>query len=81
VIRPWTQFYNKADRADMPLSECNDITITGIDVVSKNFFDVGASDKYKLRNFSFIDCKVKDQKKAFKSTLIENTVTKNLVIE
>ena len=81
VIRPWTQFYNKADRADMPLSECNDITITGIDVVSKNFFDVGASDKYRLRNFSFIDCKVKDQKKAFKSTLIENTVTKNLVIE
>ena len=62
VVRPWTQFFQPGDRPDMPLSICNDITFRNIDVDTDNFFDVGASDKYKLQNFNFENCKVRGEK-------------------
>ena len=73
VIRPWTQFFNPEDRDDMPLSQCNDIVIKNINMETKNFFDVGLSDKYKLIDFTFEHIRVKDEKKAFDPNLIENT--------
>ena len=81
VVRPWTQFYNPGDREDMPLSQCNDVTIRDIDVTCTNFFDVGLSEKYALRRFSFLDSRVRDQKKAFQADLIQETTVSNLVIE
>ncbi len=80
VIRPWTQFYNLLQRADMPLSECNDVIIKDVNVSSMNFFDVGTSDKYQLRDFSFINCNIKDEKEAFDKDLIKDVYIKNLVI-
>lgn len=80
VVRPWTQFYNKVERADMPLSQCNNIVMKNIEMNCQNFFDVGASDKYALRDFTFENIKVDDKKNAFKADVIENTVVKNLVI-
>ena len=59
VVRPWTQFYQPGDRPDMPVSQANDITFRNIDVDTDNFFDVGESDKYKLENFNFENCKVR----------------------
>ena len=46
----------------------------------KNFFDVGKSDKYRLTDFTFENCDVQDQKKAFDKTLIENCTVKDLKI-
>ena len=80
VVRPWTQFFQPGDRPDMPLSQCNDITIRNIDVDSGDFFDVGKSDKYRLMNFTFEDCKVRDKKQSFNPMLIEGCVTKKLII-
>lgn len=73
VVRPWTQFYKPEEREDMPLSQCNNIVIRNINMNTKNFFDVGLSDKYKLYNFSFEHIRVKDKQKAFNPSLIENT--------
>ena len=73
VVRPWTQFYNPEDRDDMPLSQCNNIVMKNINMETKNFFDVGLSDKYKLIDFSFEHIRVKDIQKAFDPYLIENT--------
>lgn len=81
VVRPWTQFFAPGDRPDMPLSQCNDITIKNIDVDCTNFFDVGLSDKYALSRFSFIDSKVRDKKKAFDANMITDTKVSNLEIE
>lgn len=53
VIRPWTQFFKPQQRDDMPLSQCNNITIRNISMNSKTFFDVGQSDKYALKDFTF----------------------------
>ncbi|MGM9707316.1 MAG: glycoside hydrolase family 28 protein [Prevotella sp.] len=80
VVRPWTQFFKPENRPDMPLSTCNNITIRNAKVKSKNFFDVGKSDKYKLTNFTFENCVVEDEKEAFDKTLIDNCVTKKLKI-
>ncbi len=80
VVRPWTQFFKPEQRDDMPLSTCNNISFKNIRVKSKNFFDVGKSDKYRLTDFSFTDCEIEDTKKAFDSSLIENCTVKNLVI-
>lgn len=80
VVRPWTQFYNKVERADMPLSQGNNIVMRNINMTCQNFFDVGTSDKYALRNFTFENINVQDKKKAFRTDVIENTVVNNLVI-
>ena len=81
VVRPWTQFFKPENRPDMPLSECNDITIRNINVTTQNFFDVGTSDKYKLSRFTFQNCTVRDKKKAFDPNLIEGTVAENMNIQ
>ncbi len=80
VVRPWSQFFNPQKRDDMPLSECNNITIRNIKANCRNFFDVGTSDKYKLFTFSFINVNVKDEANAFSKNVIDNTFVKNLVI-
>lgn len=81
VIRPWTQFYTPGDRPDMPLSQCNDVTIRNVNVDCTNFFDVGLSEKYALRDFIFRDSQVRDKKKAFQADMIQNTTVTNLTIE
>ena len=80
VVRPWTQFFQPEDRADMPLSTCNNILMRNIQMTCKNFFDVGASDKYALRDFTFENIDVSDEKKAFTRDIIQNTVVKNVKI-
>lgn len=81
VVKPWTQFFNPSDRKDMPLSECNNITIRDINATCKNFFDVALSDKYQLHDFTFTGCNIKDEKKAFDASLIPNTTAKDMNIE
>ena len=81
VVRPWTQFFKPENREDMPLSQCNNITIRDIKMDCKNFFDVGTSDKYKLIDFTFENINITDQQKAFDPTLIENCKVKDVVIK
>lgn len=80
VVRPWTQFFKPENREDMPLSTCNNIVLKNINMECKNFFDVGASEKYKLIDFTFENIDVKDQKNAFTKDIIENTIVKNVKI-
>ena len=47
---------------------------------TKNFFDVGSSDKYRLVDFSFENVNVTDEKDAFDASLIEGTKVKNVTI-
>ncbi len=80
VVRPWTQFFKMDNRKDMPMSRCNNITISNIKTSCMNFFDVGLSDKYKLTDFAFRNINVTDKKNKFSKELIENTVADNIVI-
>ncbi|MCI6119821.1 MAG: glycosyl hydrolase family 28 protein [Prevotella sp.] len=80
VVRPWTQFFKPEQRDDMPLSQCNNIVMRNIKMDCNNFFDVGKSDKYRLKDFTFQDINVSDKKQAFDPSLIENTTVKNVNI-
>lgn len=80
VVRPWTQFFKPQEREDMPQSVCNNIGISQIRMTCRNFFDVGTSDKYALKDFSFTEIDVEDGREAFDPALIENTVVKNVII-
>ena len=80
VVRPWTQFFKPGDRKDMPLSQCNNITIKNIQMDCDNFFDVGTSDKYRLVDFTFENIQSTDKKMAFNKDVIENTIVKNVNI-
>ncbi len=80
VVRPWTQFFQKEERADMPLSQCNNIVIRNINMDCNNFFDVGVSKDYALKDFTFSNVTVTDKKEAFSKSLIENTKIDNLRI-
>ena len=44
VVRPWTQFFQPGNRDDMPLSQCNHITISHINMECRNFFSTGHSE-------------------------------------
>ncbi len=76
VIRPWTQFYKMEKRDDMPLSQCNNITIRNVSVKCKNFFDVGASDKYRLKDFVFERLDFPCGAGEIEPSLIENCVVR-----
>lgn len=80
VVRPWTQFYEKQNRPDMPTSQCNNIAIENIKMDCGNFFNVGTSDKYILNDFSFKDIHIQDEKNSFDKNMIANTTVKNVVI-
>lgn len=80
VVRPWTQFYKREERADMPLSRCNNITLRNVNMACRNFFDVGTSDKYALRDFTFDRVTVTDEARAFSPTLIPGTVVRGLTV-
>ena len=81
VVRPWTQFYKPEKRDDMPLSVCNNVTIRNVKATCRNFFDVGKSDKYHLKDFTFANCEISDKANAFDPSLIENCVVKSVGIK
>ena len=82
VCKPWTQFYEKQEREDMPLSQCNNITFRNIEMDSTTFFDVAASDKYKLNDFTFENINVTDKAKvaAFSVNPIDNLQLRNVIV-
>ena len=57
VAKPWTQFYSRSERPDMPVSRCNDILLKDIDVVAKRrFSDVVESPDYIIENLNYLRC-------------------------
>jgi polygalacturonase len=80
VVRPWTQFFKPEKRDDMPLSTCSDITLRDIKMNTKNFFDVKASDKYKLSRFHFNHIDITDEAGAFNPSSIEGSTYSDVKI-
>ncbi len=82
LVKGWTQFYEKKDRPDMPMSQCNNISFKNIKMDCGVFFNVEGSDKFRLNDFSFEDIDSKDhgKNKPFEKRPIENLTLKNVVI-
>ncbi len=80
-VRPWTQFFKPEKRDDMPESVCSNITMKNMKVKCQNFFNVGASDKYKLKNFTFENLDIQATgDAAFDYRFIDGSIVKNVKI-
>lgn len=57
-VSPWTQFYNKAEREDMPRSRCAHITLKNINMqCTHETYAVRTSDDYDLVDFKYQNVK------------------------
>lgn len=62
-VSAWTQFYNKLDRDDMPLSRVDNLTVRGVDVTTDSgFYRNDPSDDYVTSGFNFTDIMADGQK-------------------
>ena len=82
LIRPWTQFYEKQEREDMPLSQCNNVTFRNVRMTCNVFFNVQGSDKYALKDFAFENIDVKDyaKERAFTQRPIDGLKLTNVIV-
>lgn len=53
-VSAWTQFYNKLDRDDMPVSTVDNVTVRNVDIqTTKGFYRNDPSDDYVTSRFDF----------------------------
>jgi hypothetical protein len=77
-VHPWTQFFKPGNRTDMPRSVCQNIAFRDINLNCKVFFNVEASDKYSLSDFSFSDMNIHADDARFNPTFIDGVQVNNL---
>ena len=81
-IKPWTQFFDLKGRKDIPLSYGSHVTMQDIDFECDVFFNVEASDQYRLSDFLFKDLHITVHEKAACDTaIIKNFTFENVVRE
>lgn len=78
-IGGWSQFHQDGGRV-LPPSQAHDVTIKNIRMDCNNFYAVGLSKRYALRDFLFENILVTDRRNTFNPSLIEGTHLKNVVI-
>lgn len=72
-INPWTQFYDLKDRADIPLSYADHITLKNCDCECEVFFNVQQNDEqYRLSDFVLENLNVTAQRYGSSEEFIEN---------
>lgn len=80
VVRPWTQFYAKGDRPEMPKSRCNGLTISNIKMECARFCNIGASADYELTDFTFSDVDVTSADTGFDLSMVRGAKVKNVTL-
>lgn len=72
VIRPWTQFFDKGERADMPASECRGLRISGVRVECDRLINIGASADYELSGFELSDIDARAADTTLNLSMVKN---------
>ena len=76
----WTQFHNKGERMDMPVSSVNNITLRDIDVTASHFFLVKQGHPFTMSNFTFENIRATDKHNTFNINKIEGLTVKNVIL-
>lgn len=74
----WTQFYNKQERDDMPVSGVRNVTVRNIDIKTANFLKVEMKQPFVLSDFILKDIKVEYKYNRFDIGKIERLTVKNV---
>ena len=77
-VSTWTQFYNKQERDDMPVSGVRNVTVRNIDIKTANFLKVEMKQPFVLSDFILKDIKVEDKYNRFDIGKIERLTIKNV---
>ena len=76
----WTQFHNKGERMDMPVSSVNNVTLRDIDVTASHFFLVKQGHPFTMSNFTFENIRATDKHNTFNINKIEGLTVKNVIL-
>jgi hypothetical protein len=79
--RPWTQFFDMKGEKQLPCSKVNNVEICDCKLNCKSYLNVGVSDRYKLRDFSFRSLEIKTQTCSYEEDAIENLAKANVTVE
>lgn len=79
-IRPWRQFFDLQGRETPPISVSENITFRNIELECKKFTEVGITEHDRLANITFEDMKVTAESAVLDTTLIDNLVVKNVLV-
>ena len=81
-VRPWTQFYDLKDRADLPISYADHITMRDCEMSCNQFFNVESSpEEFRLSDFRFERLSIEALKdKSFDSSLVEGFQIRDVII-
>lgn len=79
-IAPWSQFYDLGDREDIPISYAENITMRNMELDCDAFFNVGASDQYRLSDFRFENLNIRARRVEVDKSLVECFVLKNVTV-
>lgn len=74
----WTQFYNKQERKDMPVSSVSNVTVRNIDIKTVNFFKVEMKEPFTLSDFTLQNIRANDKYNRFDSNKVENITIKDV---
>ena len=76
----WTQFYNKQERADMPVSGVRNVTVRNIDIKTANFFKVEMKHPFVLKDFTLDHIQATDKHNCFDSDKVEGMIVSNVTL-
>ena len=76
----WTQFYNKQERADMPVSSVCNVTVRDIDIKTANFFKVEMKHTVTLSDFTLENINATDKHNCYQTEKVENLKVKNVML-
>ena len=79
-IKPWTQFFDLKDRKDIPMSYSDHVTMRNIDFECDVFFNVSASEQYKLANFKFENLNIKAKDGEYDKSIIPSSEWNNVKV-
>lgn len=78
-LQTWTQFFDKADRDPMPMSEVHDVTVRNLDLnCTRDFYRDRRSPDYKASRFTFENVKAIDPSGSFTTENIDGVTLSNV---
>ena len=76
----WTQFHNKIERKDMPVSSVRNVTIRNVEAKANHFFLVKRGHSFTMSNFTLENVRATDKHNTFNVNKIEGLTVKNVIL-
>ena len=76
----WTQFHNKIEREDMPVSSVRNVTIRNVEAKASHFFLVKQKHPFNMSNFTLENIRATDKHNTFNVEKIEGVTVKNVIL-